>query len=253
MPLLRDLIPTNLQQEKRKFFFDTSYNPQFTYVREFHQQEWDKYGLPKKTYFDHALKMIEDYGVPQPVQPPFCTPEEVEREVTELFARLELPVLPVKFSNKFPSQVSITAKELRFRTPMKYGLESLRNKLNHEIQTHYLRKHNQQLQTWDLGSEKVRPRNFRLTEEGLANLHSHVGRDDGILRKTYLNYFAAYQAQNSSFSELFHQLLGFGLSEKFAWNLTFKQKRGLTDTSQPGGFSKNNLFRLGAGSVGWRT
>ncbi len=242
MALIKDLAPSNLLKEKRKFLFDTSYNPQFEYVRDFSRTEMTKYGKPKKVYFDHAVKMIEKYGITTPVQPPFCTQDEVIREVEKIRGALDLPPLPVHFSKRASSQVMISKKGLYFRYPIKFKLQGLRNKLNHELQTHILRRQNQLKQTWNLNSEEENPLEFRLTEEGLANLHSFVDREDPIIRKTYLNYFAAYQADHHSFSELYHQLRTIGASRRLAWNLTLKQKRGLTDTGKPGGFSKNHLY-----------
>lgn len=242
MGLVTDLNPTNVKTERELFEADNSYNPQFEYVREFSDEELTQYGLPDERFFEHAERMLTKFGVPKPSTVAACTPEEIEEEVHRLYEELGLPIVPVRFSKRINSQVTFSKKAITFRLPIKYGLASLHNKLNHEIQTHYLRKYNQQQQTWNMRSERKDPNAFRTTEEGLANLHSYIKRPDPTMRKTFINYYAAYMAQYDSFSELYKKLIELGASERLAWNLTIKQKRGLKDTGRPGGWSKNHVY-----------
>lgn len=258
MGLITDLTPLNAAAERKKFLAQDNYNPQFEYVRSFSSEELHKYGQPHPAYFKHAQQMLADYGIPEGSKPlekqtsdrQFCTKEEIEQVTTTLLTKLNLPSLAINFSHKLTSQVMIGKKSIRFRLPIKFTKESLVNKLNHEVQTHYLRRYNQSLQSWNLQTVKHQPRAFRTTEEGLANLHSYIDRPDHILRKTYLNYFAAYSANKLSFRELYDQLLELGVKETLAWNLTLKQKRGLKDTSKPGsGFPKNHVYFEGTVKV----
>lgn len=242
MGLIRDLIPLNLQEEKTKFFGDQTYNPQFDYSREFTDVEMSKYGLPHDKFYEHSRLMISKYGLSESNSENPLSPAIATNQLFILISKLGLPKLSAHFESELNSQIMFDEDGLRFRTPIKYSAKSLRNKLNHEIQTHFLRRYNQQLQTWDLDCENRSPREFRLTEEGLANLHSYIERPDQIFKKTYLNYFASYLAQKVSFSELYSELIKIGCTQILAWNLTVKQKRGLNDTSQPGGFSKNHIY-----------
>lgn len=240
--LLYALVPLNLEEERAKFFANPGYNPQFQYSRQFSDLELNKYGLPKLSFFNHAKKMLDRFGLPASKPSTPMNLAVAANEVFRLIDQLDLPKLSVHFEAGINSQVLIDFSTLKFRTPLNFSLESLRNKLNHEIQTHYLRRYNQKLQSWDFDSEAKLPKEFRITEEGLANLHSYIERTDAIFHKTYLNYFAAYMAQQISFAELYSELVELGCSQRFAWNVTLKNKRGLKDTSQPGGFSKNHIY-----------
>jgi len=251
MGLIRDLIPLNQEAEKAKFFADQNYNPQFEYSRPFIKAEMTKYGLPQKKFFKHAEMMISEFGLSTMAAKNPAAPAQTANQVFVLISKLGLPKMSVHFESNLNSQVMFDFDGLRFRIPITYSLESLKNKLNHEIQTHYLRRFNQKLQSWNLHSENKLPKEFRMTEEGLANLHSYIEHSDGVFHKTYLNYFAAYLAQKVSFAELYSELIKIGCTKRLAWNLTIKQKRGLTNTSQPGGFPKGHLYFEGLVKV-WR-
>jgi len=75
------------------------------------------------------------------------------------------------------------------------------------------------------------------------------GNKNKFIRKTYFTYTASYLAQTKSFAEIFQALVKLGLSENFSWTITLKQKRGLTDTSQPGGFTKDIVYFEGVVAV----
>lgn len=242
MGLITDLTPLNQNTERAAFFADKSYNPQFRYVREFTVEELTQYGQPQKAYFEHAQQMLDTHGAPKKLPGKILTPAKIATTVLELLHELKLPAIPIHFEHHRNSQVLMSTQGIHFRLPIGFTKNKLWGKLNHELQTHYLRRYNQSLQSWDLKSEKKTPRAFRETEEGLANIHSYIERDDPIMRKTYLNYFASYLGQQLSFAELYHALESYGIREQLAWNLTVKQKRGLEDTSKPGGFSKNHIY-----------
>lgn len=251
MGLIRDLIPQNLQEEKAKFLRDQTYNPQFVYSRKFTDVEMSKYGLPHNKFYEHSKLMISKYGLSESNSENPLSPALAANQLFALISKLGLPKLGAHFESELNSQIMFDEDGLRFRIPIEYSAESLTNKLNHEVQTHFLRRYNQRLQTWDLDCENHSPREFRLTEEGLANLHSYIERPDQIFRKTYLNYIASYLAQKVAFAELYSELMKIGCTKDLAWNLTVRQKRGLKDTGQPGGFPKDHLYFEGLLKV-WR-
>lgn len=240
MGLIADLQPTNLEEEKAKFFQDFSYNPQFVYVRDFSDEELKKYGLPKQEYFEHAKRMLETHGTFQKTDKPVLTQEEIKKSITTLTDKLKIKPIDTYFISNQTGRVILIKNIIKFRLPIKIkqiGLESI---LNHEIQTHYLRKINDAIQK--LNTQVMKNPLFRKTEEGLANLHSFINRENKIIKKTYQTYVAVYWAQKKSFSEVFFKLINLGLSDEVAWAITLKQKRGLKDTSQPGGFTKDLAY-----------
>jgi hypothetical protein len=60
---------------------------------------------------------------------------------------------------------------------------------------------------------------------------------------------AIYYAEKYSFAELFQYLKSRGMQEKSAVNMSFRVKRGLSDTSQPGAMSKDYCYYKGLKSI----
>jgi hypothetical protein len=92
---------------------------------------------------------------------------------------------------------------------------------------------------------------FRSTEEGLANLHSYLDEPEPFMRKTFLTYVGAYLSQTESFRTVYVELTKLGVSNELAWSITTRSKRGMTDTSQAGGFTKDKTYLEGAVAV-WK-
>lgn len=114
----------------------------------------------------------------------------------------------------------------------------------HEIGTHAFRYENgkkQDLQIFKKGLAK-----YLTTEEGLAVYNEERF---GLLKKVFLqNYagrvIAVNTAQKNSFFKTFRELKRFFDKTK-AFQLTLRAKRGLADTSLPGGFSKDYIYLEG--------
>ncbi|XP_013383783.1 uncharacterized protein KIAA0895-like [Lingula anatina] len=120
--------------------------------------------------------------------------------------------------------------------------------LRHEVGTHYIRSYNNQFQPWynwkkrkELDMEPINP-----TEEGLAALHSILVRKDPSLWRAAILYYTTYWAAHMSLRDLFKDLGRFVQDPHTRWDYCMRTKRGQTDTSQPGGFSKDQVYLTGA-------
>ena len=123
--------------------------------------------------------------------------------------------------------------------------------LDHEIGTHFLRKHNEKNQFWYKKRDKYEMKTCIATEEGLActnQLFSTVkmGKCKPFLFKSALNYYSACMAKNMSFVDLFKDLVKYVDCPKQRWKICLRIKRGLTDTSQKGGLYKDKVYLEGA-------
>jgi len=138
--------------------------------------------------------------------------------------------------------VSIASGPLRVRE------STLPSTLNHEVGTHYMRKANEKKQVWH-GKEKRK--RFRMcndllaTEEGLACLNTHLGPNKWLWQAA-LHYYAAVQGSTMSFSELFADLAQYIDDPARRWNECVRVKRGVTDTSLPGSFCKDQCYLEGS-------
>ncbi|KAF6077900.1 KIAA0895 like [Phyllostomus discolor] len=122
-----------------------------------------------------------------------------------------------------------------------YWLEGM---LRHEIGTHYLRGVNNARQPWHSAEGRLqyglRPANP--TEEGLASLHSVLFRKQPFLWRAALLYYTIYRAAQMSFRQLFQDLARYVQDADVRWEYCVRAKRGQTDTSLPGCFSKDQVY-----------
>ncbi|XP_028291301.1 uncharacterized protein KIAA0895-like isoform X2 [Gouania willdenowi] len=120
----------------------------------------------------------------------------------------------------------------------------LEGMLRHEIGTHYLRGVNNGLQPWS-GAEGRKRFNLKPanpTEEGLASLHSVLLRKQPYLWRAALLYYTVFYARTMSFSKLFNHIQRFVNDPHVRWEYCLRAKRGQSDTSLPGCFSKDQVY-----------
>ncbi|XP_063121422.1 putative tyrosine carboxypeptidase MATCAP2 isoform X16 [Rattus norvegicus] len=110
--------------------------------------------------------------------------------------------------------------------------------------THYFRGINNLQQPWNswIGRKKHELKPNNPTEEGLASIHSVLFRKDPFLWRAALLYYTVYQASQMSFCELFKDIGRFVKDPNTRWDYCVRAKRGWTDTSQPGCFSKDQVY-----------
>jgi hypothetical protein len=249
MQLVSPITPLNLHTEREKFFQDFSYNPQFEYSQTFTQEELMENGLPQESYFDHVQKLLSEHGFSSS-PPTIRTSEEVLARVTQLLKDLQLSVeLNIFFTADLIPRCSITSSKMVFRLPIEFTEEDFNGLMNHEIQSHLLRRLNDKKQPW-YGEVKDK-KTILKTEEGIANLHSFVESSDKLMRRSWLNYCAIFLAQTHSFSQLFKILIEMGVDPNRAWYATVRTKRGLNDTGQKGGNTRGLVYLEGSVKV-WR-
>lgn len=243
MNILDQVTPTNIEAEKEKFLSDTNYNPQFTYATPTSQAELLQWGIPSIELFEHSLRFIKKLGVKEFHEKVRLSQTEVEQHTKKVLESLHFKDFPVLFSTDAMSQAVVTKSGITFRLPITMNLEQLAGKIRHEVESHMLRTLNHSKQPW---ASYVEPEAvLRLTEEGVANLHSYVFRTNKVLIKSYVDYVAAYQAMIGSFRQTYDALRTLGVSENLAWIITLRKKRGLLDTSQPGLMSKDITYLEG--------
>ncbi|XP_054427244.1 putative tyrosine carboxypeptidase MATCAP2 [Pteronotus mesoamericanus] len=255
--ILTAIKPTNLEKEKLRFFrSDYTYNPQFEYAnpslpgvlaRHSHVSDrflkqsinimeltLQKYGsyekfeqatggslLSKPRIWSHVRKYMVKEG---------CMGEIVVHLTEDLLSRASMTVV-----NGCPTLT------INVSTAREHWLEGM---LRHEIGTHYFRGINNLQQPWNswTGRKKHELKPNNPTEEGLASIHSVLFRKDPFLWRAALLYYTVYQAGHMSFCELFEDIGKFVKDPNTRWDYCVRAKRGWTDTSQPGCFSKDQVY-----------
>lgn len=242
--IISQLTPLNLQEEKKKFFADTTYNPQLKYARDFTTEELSIWGKPIPSLVKHSKKMLQ--FLPHfPVNETYVTQEYVLEKITEFNERYFLPTkMTAIFSENMVTRCRVDKNIIYLQLPVRYTKEKLADLFRHELETHVLRSLNNQQQSWK--SSELNGISFRKTEEGLAGLHTHLFREDKHLRKSYTTYLAISVAQSGSFSDVFQTMIQHKVSPQIAWNIALRTKRGITDTSMPGGLTKDISYLEGS-------
>ncbi len=260
MTLIQRLNPLNKEEEKKKFFFDPNYNPQFEYSDTILPEELHYYTPVGDTYLaiaqkvlDHITKVYgshEDYL--EQTREEILSREEVEKTVREYLVREKIDKLVVvKFSSQAVARTSMFMNTLTIREPVMYSETGLLGMLNHDVGTHLFRTINDRRQVWHGKRESFHLSPYMVTEEGLAVLHAYLLKEDTLLRRQALYYFSVWFANSHSFSELNTALKKYVPDRERRWEFCLRAKRGIKDTSQPGAFSKDQTYFAGVVEV-WR-
>ncbi|XP_054847716.1 putative tyrosine carboxypeptidase MATCAP2 [Eublepharis macularius] len=255
--ILTAIKPSNVEKEKMKFFkSDYSYNPQFEYASPALSNVLAKHSHASGTFLKQAIKIMEltlqKYGsyenfelatggsllprsriwshVRKYMVKEGCLGEIVVHVTEDLLSRASMTIV-----NGRPTLT------INISTAREHWLEGM---LRHEIGTHYLRGINNNSQPWSnwTGRRKHGLKPINPTEEGLASIHSVLLRKDPFLWRAALLYYTVYQASRMSFSELFQDIGRFVKDPNTRWDYCVRAKRGWTDTSQPGCFSKDQVY-----------
>lgn len=115
--------------------------------------------------------------------------------------------------------------------PVQYREHYIICLLNHEIGTHFLRKHNDRRQIWHENRKRHKLGKYLATEEGLAAINMLYEQANGqpykpFLFQASLNYFSAYLASFMGFTELFSTLRKYVKDEQKLWRQCMRVKRG---------------------------
>ncbi len=258
MSLISKLTPINLLEEKAKFLANPKYNPHFVYEEPVNQKTLTKYGLPQTKYSNLAKEILDRSYFGRNEQDLFMmegkslSQKEVDKKVKEF---LKLHQLAKKYrvvwSSSFVSRASTTSDAIKLRLPADFKKEGLMGMLYHEIGTHALRRINYEKQPWFKKKKELGFADHLLTEEGLAVLHALIPHTYKMAYTSAIRYLAVSYAQTHTFAEVWEFLKRYINDEERRWNITFRVKRGITDTSDPSGFTKDLLYLQGAVEV-WR-
>ncbi|XP_062868674.1 microtubule-associated tyrosine carboxypeptidase [Trichomycterus rosablanca] len=255
--LLVALRPINLEQERQTFFqSDYKYEPQFEYASP------EPISVLEKYIEGSGLFLSQAVGIMECVLRKFGTYENFE-EVTggSVLPKSRVWATARKYLQKegCVGEVVVTLSEellsqavmmvegcrptltINLSGARQHWLEGM---FRHEIGTHYLRGVNNSMQPWAsaVGRKKFGLKPANPTEEGLASIHSVLLRKQPFLWRAALLYYTVYHAANMSFSKLFSHIARFVKDPAVRWEYCLRAKRGQTDTSKPGCFSKDQVY-----------
>lgn len=180
----------------------------------------EKKAYPASYLKDKFTKLLADLGVKE------WTIQIRPRMITRMTVNHQRKIISMKEEGRFSSR---DIKKLQA----------------HEIETHLLRGFNGSLQPYEIFATEAIP-GYLPTEEGLALYNEEKAR---VLSPEWSKIYAGRviavnKALSFSFGDIYNYLLQF-FSPQEAFQLTLRAKRGLGDTSQPGGFIKDHVYLQG--------
>jgi uncharacterized protein (TIGR02421 family) len=140
--------------------------------------------------------------------------------------------------------VKLRTKTLLVRKDSRFSRKFLKRIVVHEIGTHITRADNGEYQPYTFFSRGLP--GYLMTEEGLAvfNEEQNGCLDHNVLRTYAGRVLAIGHAMKYPFRETY-EMLRKDFTKNDAWRLTVRAKRGLSDTSQPGAFTKDIAYLKG--------
>lgn len=142
--------------------------------------------------------------------------------------------------------VNPTKKEINIKS-RNFSFKEIKTLLCHEIETHVLRSVNGYNQKYKVLGNIGTP-SYLETEEGLATVMEDLYHNNNETRLKFIcaRCIAAESAINNSFYKVFKEIKEkYNLGMNNAYVITKRVKRGLKDTSQPGGYIKDHLYFQG--------
>jgi hypothetical protein len=238
--LISDLVPLNLAAERVKFFAGGGQsNPRFQYLRPVEKSQLQTFGWPQPALVKRAETYLAHH---QPIAYPNETPlthAQLIEQVQDLCKRLQIKPVKIVFPREQTITLTLQDQTLKVRQNFVIYPSRLQRSLRHELETHLLRRLNEAKQPW---ASTARPRELWLrTEEGLAIYNSDFGRPANLY-KTALLYLLVDLARGHDFVTVYQTALRYLSKPESAFVFALRVKRGLTDTSQPGGFTKDLVY-----------
>ena len=199
------------------------------------------YGRPSNLLIKEAESNLVKYNVVEE-NVENLTPEDVlkifETEMKKFGLNWDIEILE---SASAKLSVNASLNKIKINASEKFSQNKMKSYIFHEIRTHVFRAENGKLQPFLIFKNGFP--NYTNTEEGLA---LYVEDKNGLITPKDIKRYsarvvAANLSINSSFFDVFSKLAKyFPLSEAFS--IVQRVKRGLTDTSIPGGYTKDFVY-----------
>ena len=211
-------------------------------TKDFTKNSIDFHGIPSDKLILQAKNILENRKILPEEET--ITPEKIVIELRNYLKSQNIMAWSVKTAPITAKAITVLEEKiLKINNNLLFSKEDIKRLKVHEIDTHIMRFENSMLQPEPL--QFTFP-NYMSTEEGLAIYSEEM---NGVLDQKRMaicagRVLAVNLALTHSFAEVFGELSNY-FDDNDAWDLTLRVKRGLTDTSMPGGFTKDYLYLKG--------
>lgn len=198
------------------------------------------FGKPTKACAEAALRIVSLGKIQTKASSYNLRAKEIAERMKHYLKQNNLN-FEIEITNKPAIENSISIKKVTYKIQISKNYiadeDEYKDMVAHEIDTHLRRINNGSKQEYKIFV--IGTADYLRTEEGLAPIMGHLVKQDQRLTHPSLLLLSIYKSLDSNFSEVFEYLLDI-LKDPFrAWYYTMRSKRGISDTSQPGAFTKD--------------
>lgn len=171
---------------------------------------------------------------------------EVKKRFEEIFKKYGLNNWQVKIKDEMVTDcIAGKSNTLFIRKDALFSEKRIEKLIIHEIETHILTAENGKNQPFEIFNRGLA--DYLETQEGLAIYNVTTQMESSIHEsfKSLALVIAIDEALRSSFVKTFEKVLSYGIPMEQALRVTLKVKRGLTDTSKRGAFTKDIIYYSG--------
>ncbi len=204
------------------------------------------YGKPDAKILHAALEEVKKMPETFPETKKMLSSKDAKFLFEDAIKNFGLKGWNVKIKENMVSDaIAGKSNSVMLRKDAKFSAERLKGTIAHEIETHVFTAMNGSLQPYKIFQRGLA--DYLMTEEGLA-VYNQEQTESSETEKKYWpasSVIGIHKALHGSFSDVYEEVLKYGFSMDRAWKVALKAKRGLTDTSKPGAFTKDFVYFKG--------
>lgn len=213
---------------------------------EFGEKSSALYPAPSEAIVQEALAQIIAMPKLFPLGGKILNSTEAKKKFEKAILDYGLKGWRVKMKDDLvPDATAGKSNTIFIRTSAKFSKERLKGTIAHEVETHAFTAMNGSLQPYRLFQRGLA--DYLMTEEGLAVYNQEKTKSNDTIKR----YWAASSvigidtALKGSFVDVYMKMIELGFGSIRAWMVALKAKRGMTDTSLPGAFTKDGVYFMG--------
>lgn len=237
MNILKLLTPTNLAEEKEKFFSNIEYNPEFKYLWEEEKIKNDSDYLLKTALYEAVLEQ-DNEKIIKAAQKYFAV--DIESEHSNAIFDLRREYEKVKAFELDELVDAYKQQKLYISKAYSYQYMDIDGSVKHEM-AHVIRYENGRY------NGIKRSPDYLPTEEGLA---TYVQDYTPELKSSLFQHAAEYEASRvgvqGSLRDIFDHFISLGFDKDLAWQRAARHKFGFKDTKSPGDIIKPAMYYFNA-------
>jgi alpha-L-glutamate ligase-like protein len=199
------------------------------------------FGFPSKKILKIARKITANFvlkKVRNPAKP--IDPEIVKARIEKIYNYYNIPV-KISFSTKHnKASIGKISGKMYINPNFKWTKQSVDTLIAHEIETHLLKRMNGLEQKYGIFADGTA--GYIRTEEGIATIMKRISMQSKIMRISAIKTLAMSYALKHDFVATFTYINKFFNNTKKSWNLTYRLKRGIANTSEIGVCTKDQYF-----------